>query len=148
MLKRPITYKDADENEITETFYFNLTKSELVEMESSRTGGYGEFLQQIINADNQNKLIFLFKDIILAAYGKRSDDGKAFIKNQQLRDEFAQSFAYDALFMELATQEGKAVDFVKGIIPSDMNQELEMSLKTAALQAKQAETIPPPPSAQ
>lgn len=154
MLKRPITYKDADDKEVTETFYFNLTKSELVEMENSTSGGFGVFLQRVINSENQSQLIFLFKDIILAAYGERTEDGKGFTKNEELRTKFSQSFAYDALFMELATSDGKAAEFIKGIIPPDMTQELEMSLKTAAMQSKktveelqkeQAALVPPPP---
>jgi hypothetical protein len=51
----------------------------------------------------------------------RSEDGKRFIKNDQLREEFTQTAAYDALFMELATDEDAAANFIQGILPKDMS---------------------------
>ena len=59
----------------------------------------------------------MFKDIILRAYGEKSADGKRFIKNQELRDAFAQTEAYSDLFMELATDAEAAAKFINGIIP-------------------------------
>ena len=46
-----------------------------------------------------------------------TDDGKQFIKNQQVRDNFAQTEAFSDLFMELATNTEAATAFVNGIIP-------------------------------
>jgi len=39
MLKKSITYSDLDGNSVTDDFYFNLSKSELVEMELSEKDG-------------------------------------------------------------------------------------------------------------
>lgn len=63
-------------------------------------------------------LFATFKDIILRAYGEKSPDGKRFIKNQELRDAFAQTEAYSILFMELATNADAAAAFVNGIVPA------------------------------
>ena len=57
------------------------------------------------------------KDFVLKAYGVKSDDGKRFIKNDEVRDSFAQTEAYSELFMELATDAGSAAAFVNGITP-------------------------------
>jgi hypothetical protein len=140
MLKRTITYTDFNDKEVSETFYFNLTKSELVELSVSTDEGFDETLQRIIEASNNKELIAQFKKIILASYGQKSEDGKRFIKTAQLREEFSQTAAYNALFMELATDAGAAVTFIRGIIPSDMAPGFEKSLKDAA-------SIPPPPAA-
>lgn len=120
MLKRPITYEDFEGNQQTDIFYFNMSKPELVELELEYEGGFGGFMQRIIDAKDNKALIGEFKRIILMAYGQKSEDGKRFIKSEALSHEFTQTAAYDALFMELATDDGKAAIFIEGIIPQDM----------------------------
>jgi hypothetical protein len=117
MLKKTITYTDYDGNERTEDFYFNLTKAEVAEMELSTDGGLKKLLEKIIATQDAKKVIEIFKDLILRAYGEKSPDGKRFIKNQEVRDSFAQTEAYSELFMELATNPEASIAFVNGIIP-------------------------------
>lgn len=119
MLKKTITYTDYDGNQRTEDKYFNLTKAELVEMNMSITGGLEKTIQKISEEQDVAKIIALFKDIILKSYGEKSLDGKRFIKNAELSEEFAQTEAYSELFMELATDADKAAAFINGIIPKD-----------------------------
>lgn len=132
MLKRNITYTDFNDVETTETFYFNLSKPELLELELSENGGFGDTLKKIIETKDNQTLISLFKKIILSAYGQKSEDGKRFIKNDTLREEFSQTAAYNALFIELATDDKAAVAFIRGIIPADMSVELDKEIKSAA----------------
>jgi hypothetical protein len=125
MLKRDITYEDFDGEKVTETFYFNLTRSEIIELEVDHKGGLQEALQRIIRTQNNKELIAEFKKIVLLAYGIKSEDGKRFIKNDTLREEFSQTAAYDSLFMELATSDDAAAIFIKGVIPKDFAKEIE-----------------------
>lgn len=118
MLKKTITYTDYDGNERTEDFYFNLTKAEVAEMEMSYTGGMEKMLRKIVAEKDSKRIVEIFKDLILRAYGEKSADGKRFIKNQELRDAFAQTEAYSVLFMELATDAEAAAAFVNGILPT------------------------------
>ena len=76
---------------ISEDFFFHLSKAELVELELSHKGGLSESLKRIVEAEDGKAIIAEFKNIILTAYGKQSDDGKRFIKNQELREEFESS---------------------------------------------------------
>ena len=62
--------------------------------------------------------MFMFKDIVLKSFGVKSDDGKRFIKNQELKDGFAQTEAYVEIFMELASNAEAAAAFVNGIMPN------------------------------
>ena len=103
MLKLTRTYKDYNGVSRTEDFYFNLTQAEVTELELSVDGGLVEMINRIVAAQDGKQIIAIFKDIILRAYGEKSPDGKRFIKNQELRDAFAQTEAYSDLFMELAT---------------------------------------------
>lgn len=118
MLKKTITYTDYNDVERTEDFFFNLSKAEIMEMEMSTAGGFAESIQRIVAAQDAPAIIQTFKDLILKAYGIKSPDGKRFIKNQALRDEFEQTEAYSILFMELATDADKASEFVNGITPA------------------------------
>lgn len=121
MLKKTITYTDFNDNERTEDFYFNLTKAELMEMEMGTTGGMTEMVKRLVSEQNTGAIIKIFKDLVLKAYGQKSLDGKRFIKNDEIRDEFAQTNAYSILFMELATDADAAAKFVNGIIPADVS---------------------------
>ena len=103
MLKKVITYTDYNGNERTESFYFNLTKAELTEMELTTEGGLAEMIQNIIDAQDTPAIIKIFKDLVLKSYGEKSADGRRFIKSDELKEGFAQTEAYSNLFMELAT---------------------------------------------
>lgn len=118
MLKKTITYTDYNEITHTETYYFNLSKAECMEMEMSTSGGLTEMINKIIETQDVPAIIKIFKDLILKAYGVKSPDGKRFIKSEELSTAFAQTEAYSVLFMELATNAEEAAAFVNGIMPS------------------------------
>lgn len=118
MLKKTITYKDFNDVERTEDFYFNLTAAEVTEMEMSTVGGLAEMIQRIVSAQDIPSIIKIFKDLILRAYGVKSPDGKRFIKSDIISEEFSQTNAYSQLFMELASDAEKASEFVNAIVPA------------------------------
>ena len=120
MLKKTVTYTDYNGLERKEDFYFNLTRTEILEMQLSTSGGLAETIQKVIDAQDLPSLIKIFKDLVLRAYGVKSDDGKRFIKTPELAEAFSQTEAYDILFMELATNAEAASEFVKGIVPANM----------------------------
>lgn len=123
MLKKTITYTDYNGVERTEDFYFNLTKAEIMEMEMSTEGGLAEWMEKIVNAKDAPALIKTFKELVLKAYGEKSADGRRFVKNDKVREEFSQTEAYSEIFMELALNADAAAKFVNGIIPVDMVEE-------------------------
>lgn len=125
MLTKTVKYTDYNGNERTETLNFHLTKAEIAEMELSMPGGMSVTIQRIIEAQDTKELIALFKDLLLRSYGVKSPDGRRFIKNDELREEFSQTEAYSEMFMELATDAKAASDFVNGIIPADMQEQLK-----------------------
>ena len=123
MLKKTITYTDYNDNTRTEDFYFNLSEAEIMEMEMSTVGGLAESIKKIVAAQDAPSIIKIFKDLVLKAYGVKSADGKRFIKNSAIREEFEQTEAYSKLFMELATDSDAASKFISGILPNDMSQQ-------------------------
>ena len=118
MLKKTVTYVDYDGVERTESFYFNLSESEIVEMELGVDGGWRERMQRIIDSKDAPTLMREFKNLIMMSYGKKSDDGRRFIKSKEISDAFVQTEAYNKIFMELVTDDKAAANFANGIIQS------------------------------
>ena len=131
MLKKRIKYNDYNGNPREEDFYFNLTKAEIVEMELSTEGGLEQMIQKITDAGDVPQIIHFFKKIILKSYGEKSPDGKRFIKNDELTEAFTQTEAFSELFMELATDDTAAADFINGIVPADLANAADLSVLPA-----------------
>jgi len=125
VLKKTITYEDLNGDTVAEDHYFHLSKAELIELELSHEGGFDKHLQKIVDSKNGSEIISEMKKLILMSYGKKSDDGKRFIKSQEFIDEFTQTEAWSTLFMEIATEAGKAVEFVRGVMPKGIEIELD-----------------------
>lgn len=125
MLKKTVTYEDYNGNKRTDDFYFNLTKAELTEMNFSVSGGFDAYVSRIINEEDFGKIVEVIKEFVLKAYGIKSDDGKRFIKNDKVREEFSQTEAYSEIFMELATNAEAATAFFNGILPNDVKNAIQ-----------------------
>lgn len=125
MLKKTITYEDFDGETVTEEHFFHLSKADLVELEMSEPGGLETKINRIIKSEDGAALIAEFKKLLLMSYGQKSEDGKRFIRSAQLQEEFLQSEAYSALFMELVTDADKAAEFVNGIVPNSLERDLQ-----------------------
>ena len=117
MYIRTMTYTDYDGNERTETFYFNMSKAECLDMQLIAEGGLENYIQSIINERDNAKLVKFFKDVILKSVGKKSPDGRRFIKSEEYTREFSQTEAYSDLYVELATNTEEAIKFFNNIIP-------------------------------
>lgn len=117
MLKKTIKYEDYNGVEREEDFYFNLNKAEIFELQTTTEGGYAERIEKASKAQDMVAIMKLFKDIICRTVGKKSDDGRHFIKSKEISEEFEQSPAYDILFMELATNPNAAKEFMSAVIP-------------------------------
>lgn len=123
MLKKTIKYVDFNGVEREEDFWFNLMESEITEMELSKQGGLTESIKRIVQTQDGPKIIEIFKEIILKAYGEKSEDGRRFIKSKELSEAFSQTNAYSNLFMELSMDDKAAAEFINGIVPPEMSEQ-------------------------
>lgn len=128
MIKKTVTYTDYNGVDRTENFYFNLSEAEVMEMEMGTEGGMSESIQKIVDAKDAPAIIRVFKDLVLKAYGVKSDDGRRFIKSKELSESFSQTEAYSQIFMELATDADAATKFVNGIVPQKMAQQAKSAI--------------------
>lgn len=126
MLKKTLTYEDYNGNTVTEDYYFNLNKAEVIEMEASADGGYGEMLKKIVEEKNVSLMMTTFKTLILKSVGIKSEDGKHFRKSPEIAADFESSEAYSALFSELCTNAEAATAFIAGILPIDATQRKDL----------------------
>lgn len=140
MLKKVITYEDYNGVERTEECYFNMTKAELIEMhQNTGTGLDGLIMKEIIQEKNSTKLVKFLKELLVMSYGKKSDDGRLFMKNDEIRAEFMASPMYDILYSEIFTNEQAAADFIDGILPKSLKEAAEAAM--AAKNAQPALTV-------
>lgn len=124
MIKKTVTYTDYNGVERTESFYFHFSEAEILDMEMSTEGGFAERVQRIVDAKQQTELLKVIKKFVYDAYGVKSDDGKRFIKNDEVKTAFIESPAYSKIFMEMLGDDKIAAEFVNGVVPANMKDEL------------------------
>lgn len=133
MYRKEITYTGFDGESLTDTVYFNITQREAAEF-LSRYGGEEEMMKHLTEITEQKDggaMMKFLDDVIAAAYGERSEDGRRFIKNQQALDDFRQTLAYDEFFSEIISSAESAEEFVqKTIIVNNPENRNKDSLKS------------------
>lgn len=120
MISKTITYVGYDDVERTETFYFNLTKTELAIMNNSVAGSLQSAIEKMAGSHDIPEVMSLFVNIIKSAYGEKSPDGRRFMKSEEIWKNFSETPAYDALFLELTQDTNSMIAFIKGILPNDL----------------------------
>lgn len=139
MIKKTITYTDFDGNERTEELYFNMTKSELAKFAMQKMPA--EMFEGIDKNTDPNDIDLeatgakmleqlggtgyfdFIENLVLAAYGVKSEDGRRFIKDPKLTEEFKQTQAYDDFLMKILNDEAEQAEFVSGVIPAEALQQ-------------------------
>lgn len=117
MLKKTMTYVNFDGIEITEDFYFNLTKAEVVFYETKVDGGLSSHFEKIVKSKNNPEIIQLFQEFVDMTYGEKSPDGKKFLKSKDILANFKATEAYSDLIMEMFTNPTFASEFVEKVLP-------------------------------
>lgn len=122
MIKKTVKFTDFNGEECTEDCYFNINKAELLDMEMAEGERLSVIVPKIVEEKDTAAMYRIFRDIIKKAYGKKSDDGKRFVKSEELLNNFIQSEAYSELLMSLVTNDKEAADFINNVIPKDLDK--------------------------
>lgn len=131
MLKKTITYTDYNGVVRTEDFLFNLTKTELMKWDLKTPGGLAARLERISQKVDVPSLTAFIEDLIDKSYGIKSEDGVRFIKDENLSKMFTQTEAYDQLFVDLLSDEKKTAEFINGIIPKELADQVKKENENA-----------------
>ena len=129
MYAKKIKFVDFDGNPREETFYFNLSKAEIMKMQLEVKGGLTAVIEKIQETKDVPALIELFADLIKRAYGAKSADGRNFVKNDKIWEDFESTNAYSELYMELATNADAAADFINAVVPAEYSAEGKKALE-------------------
>lgn len=120
MIKKTINYtNDFTNNKEKGDFYFNLSKAEIIKL-AAENQGLEEKIKRIAAEENVSELLKIFEEIIGLSYGIRRDN--KFIKSDEETKAFLASDAYSELFLSLMKDSTAAAEFIKGIIPKDLNK--------------------------
>ena len=123
MLIKTITYTDYNGVERTETFYFNLSQAELIEMQlGGKDGLYSDKLQKMVDNRDAAAIINTIKEFVLKSYGEKTDDGKRLVKSPEISEAFTQTEAYSQLITELLSDDAKSSEFILGIMPQGLRE--------------------------
>lgn len=127
MLRKDITYTDINDIDRTEPFYFHFTELELGEVELEM-GGIEETMERLTETQDIKTAYKIFKDLVLAGYGKKSADGKGFDKvdpdtGRPYSRELVASPALSALIIDLMNDVEDAGTFFRGMLPSKMQKQ-------------------------
>lgn len=128
MISKTVTYKDYNGTQRTETYYFDLSQAELMDMQFTTEGGLDEQLKKITDGNDMVATYKFFRDLVRASYGVKSADGRRFEKSEALTTEFTQTKAYSIIFMGLASDSDEAARFCNGVIPDELKPQIQAKM--------------------
>lgn len=130
-----VSYTDFNGNPRTETLYFHMANSELIAMEADydKYGGIAGRLRQVVLDREGSVIVDFVRDLVSKSYGRKSDDGRRFIKTEEERIEFLQGNAYEQIFLELAFNATKAAEFVNKVLPVNLSKDVDKILSDQGL---------------
>jgi hypothetical protein len=138
MFTHTITYEDWDDNQVTEKLYFNLSKVELVELNVNWEGGLEKTFERLQKGEDQRTMFLFINTLLLKSYGVKSDDGREFMKSDEITKKFTQSRAYETIFTMLGEDDKFGEAFIRGVFPKSVIEEYDK-------QETEKAALPPPP---
>ena len=119
MVKREIEYENYDGKKVKETFYFNLTKAEIQELEFEIPGGFDGLTGKMKMDPSASDVVNAFKLILGKAYGEKLANGKIY-KSEANTSAFFASDAYSELFFWMMNNPEDAMKFIEAMLPRDV----------------------------
>lgn len=127
MQKLTIQFENFDGETVSEDLYFHLNIKELQAMEEWPVP-LTKRIADLTNTQDGKKAFELMRDIIEAAYGERSEDGKRFVKSEEVLKNFTQGLAYDEVIIKFIDGSMDLAKFIEGLLPKKV---FEMAKKNA-----------------
>ena len=141
MFSRTFTYPGFDGQKHEDTWSFNLSDAEIFEMNLGSVGGISGVMNRMMREEHPEKLVEMFKTLILKSVGERSMDGRRFIKKErpgmpwgEVAEEFKETPAYAELFVELVSSGEKLKEFIMKAIPEETAKKIMEAEKASAME--------------
>ena len=120
---KDITYTDLNGNTQTERAWFRLSALELNELNDMYDGKTDKLLDKAIKNKDTSFIAKYLKDVIVLAYGVKSEDGKKLVKTPEIREAFDGSLAFDEIYTELLLNTEEVERFIEGITPKEVMEQ-------------------------
>jgi len=111
MIKKKIKFLDFNGEQREEDFYFHLSLPEVTRLDAELGDSLANYARRIAQDKDVPSLLSFLEKIILNAYGKKSMDGRSFMKSPEMRKEFEYSQAYAELFEQMLLDPEQARKF-------------------------------------
>lgn len=130
MISKTVKYEDFNGNQVEQTYHFHISKAELADLNFQEDGGsLAESLATVAqNETGIREVLDIFKRIVVAAVGRKSEDGSRFSKSDDARSELMDTDAYSELLFEMLDNPDFASRFIQGILPSSVQKEIKKSM--------------------
>lgn len=122
MIKKTIAYTDFNGNPQKTVAYFNFNKLEVLKLAAKHGMDIEEYAKKVAETGDIAKMLGFLEEIILGAYGKKSADGKSFVKSAEDRQAFENSNEYAELFDQLLSNPEETKRFAQGIVGTKPNK--------------------------
>lgn len=142
MKERTFTYEGFDGKTHTDKWYFYLSKADIAEINVESFVGLDVLMKRLIDSENGKEIMSIIREIVLRSVGRPSTDGRRFIRNAEIREEFHQTEAYSQLMMEMFEDPQKLNDFVLGIVPNEMAVKMQQAMAEATKEVENEAALP------
>lgn len=132
MILQRINYVDLNGDTQEEIHYFHLSKAEIIELEMTKDGSLSAIMKTMIEKQDATEILPFIKLVVSKAYGTRSVDGKNFIKDPQVTNNFLTSEAFAEFFVGLMQNPERASEFFEGLAPKSLVEQGRESEKATA----------------
>lgn len=132
MFKHNIAYTDFNDEARQEDFYFHLSLPEVTRIEAKAGKSLADHTKDIVASGDSAKLVAFLEEVILSAYGRKSADGRSFVKTPELRAEFEYSQAYAELFEQFITDPDLARKFGEGVADNGKSKKNQVAPKVVS----------------
>lgn len=119
MVKQIIEFTDYNGVKRTEEWHFHLNKAEIIELEVSIDGGFTEAIKKMQETEDAREILKTFKEVVRKAVGKKSEDGRTFVKNDEIINEFFQSEAFSEFLVDMLKHPDKCAAFMNDLAPKE-----------------------------
>lgn len=130
MISKTVKYEDFNGETVEKVFHFHISKAELAELNYRPNGGTlaDDLATVALDDTGIRDVLDIFKEIVTAAVGKKSEDGSRFIKDEDARGALLQTDAFSELLFDMLDKPEFAAKFIQGILPTSVQKDLNKSL--------------------
>jgi len=116
MFKQTIEYVDFNGTPRKEDFYFHLSVPEVTRLQAEIGKPMDVYIQDLTASQDVKTMLEFLEKMVLSSYGIKTGDGKSFVKNKELREQFEHSQAYAELFEQLLINHDLTRRFAEGVV--------------------------------